>query len=225
MKILHLFFIVFGLNLINYTAKAQYEPVYQKDKKGNSSSSEIGEPKFYFGLGTGLHYKMGLLGISAGYKVAPNIITELNLGIGGYGSKVGITTIFNAINKNAWCPMLGFSRASGFSTINTEVEVVYMGATTKTTTDCYLDQMITLNTGIQRQFVSKRGNRFALEMGFAFGLNKQYYGFNESSALLVSTNTRVSTNELTFSNNQKAAFKLLNPAGLMLGLSYNFGFK
>lgn len=225
MKIQQLLVLVFGLNLINFTAKAQYEPVYQKDKKENSTSNEIGEPKFYLGLGTGLHYKMGLLGISAGYKVAPHIIAELNLGMGGYGYKVGITTIFNATNKNAWCPMLGFSRASGAPNIKTEVEVVYMGTKTKTTTDYYLDPMITLNTGIQRQFVSKRGNRFALEMGFAFGLNKQIYGFNEKTALLVSTNTVVATSELTFSDNQKAAFKLVNPAGLMLGLSYNFGFK
>jgi hypothetical protein len=225
MKILHLLIIVFVLNLIDFTAKAQYEPVYKKDKKGNSTSSEIEEPKFYLGLGTGLHYKMGVLGISVGYKVVPSIIAELNLGIGGYGSKVGITTIFNAINKNAWCPMLGFSRASGAPNVITEVEVIYMGTTTKTTTDYYLDQMITLNTGVQRQFISKRGNRFVLEMGFAFSLTKQNYGFNESTALLASTNTYVPTSELTFSDNQKAIFKTLNPAGLMLGLSYNFGFK
>jgi len=225
MKILHLFFIVFGLNLINYAAKAQYEPVYQKEKKENSTSIEIGEPKFYFGLGTGLHNKMGLLGISAGYKVAPNIIAELNLGIGIYGSKVGITTIFNAINKNAWCPTLGFSRASGAPSIETEVEVEYKGQTTKITTDYYLDPMFTLIPGVQRQFVSKRGNRFVLEFGFSLALSKQNYGFNKSEIWLPLTNNMVSTSELSFSTDQKTVFKAIDPAGLMLGLSYNFGFK
>ena len=197
----------------------QYESPY----KSESQASSVNAPNFFLGIGTGLNYKTGALGLSLAYRVAPKTLAELNMGIGGYGSKIGLGVVFNAINKSAWCPSLSFSRASGISDLETEVEVEYNGATSKTTTKINLAPMFTLTPGVQRQFVTKNGSRFILEIGFAIPMNTATPEFSESFATV--NNATVPTGLLKFSTTQKQIFKILDPAGLSFGLCYYFGFK
>ena len=202
-----------------FTAYSQYQSPYLKEE---NVKREIPLPKYYISAGSGIQYKYGLLGLGLGYRVTETTILELNTGIGAYGTKVGISGIFNSIGKNAWCPYLGFSKTSGVNELNTEFEVVYNGLTSKVNTSVYLDPVNTLNAGIQKQFVTKRGNRFTIDLGYAISLNKQVYGFNDKTILV--GNQLVPADEVKFSNNQKSAIQILGPSGITIGVSYNYGF-
>ncbi len=196
----------------------QYQSPYSKDL----SLKELPLPKYYVSAGTGVQYKYGLVGIGLGYRVTETTLLELNTGIGAYGSKVGITGIFNSIGKNSWCPFLGFTKTSGIQELNTEFEIVYNGVNSKVNTTVFLDPVNTLNAGIQRQFVTKRGNRFTIDLGYAIGLNKQIYGFTDKTILV--GNKLVPVADVSFSSNQKSAIQILGPSGITIGVSYNYGF-
>jgi hypothetical protein len=217
--------ILFGILVLfcSQFAYAQYEYPY----KNESATSASSNPNFYLGIGTGLNYKTGAIGLSLAYRMAPKTLVELNMGIGGYGSKIGLGGVFNVIEKGTWCPSLSFSRASGGSDLPLTVEVEVPSsngtATAKTDTKINLSPMFTLTPGVQRQFISKNGNRFILEFGFAIPLNTATQEFAESMAEV--NGVMVPTSMLKFSSVQKTAFKLLDPAGLSLGLCYYFGFK
>lgn len=73
---------------------AQYEPAYKTESESNGTS-----PNFYLGIGTGLNYKTGAIGLSLGYRIAPKALVELNMGIGGYGSKIGLGGVVKVIEK------------------------------------------------------------------------------------------------------------------------------
>ncbi len=215
-------FLLICLFICSHVAFAQYESPYKNESSSVSSSEN---PNFYLGLGTGLNYKTGALGLSLAYRMAPKTLVELNMGLGGYGSKIGLGGVFNVVEKGAWCPSLSFSRASGFSDLLTTVEVEVPGSNNAATTETKinLSPMFTLTPGVQRQFISKKGNRFVLEFGFAIPLNTATQEFAESFAEV--NGVQIATSLLKFSSIQKTAFQVLDPAGLSLGLCYYFGFK
>lgn len=215
-------FILICIFMCSHVAFAQYESPYKNE---SSSVSSFENPNFYLGFGTGLNYKTGILGLSLAYRMAPKTLVELNMGYGVYGSKIGIGGVFNVVEKGAWCPSLSFSRASGGSELplTVEVEVPSSNNTATTDTKINLSPMFTLTPGVQRQFISKKGNRFVLEFGFAIPLNTATQEFAESFAEV--NGVQVPTSLLKFSSTQKSIFKALDPAGLSLGLCYYFGFK
>lgn len=211
--LLLLIFALIGLNSF-----AQYQSPYTSE----TNPSEIGLPKVYFGLGSGLNYKNGLIGLSVGYRVAPSTIVEFNSGLGSYGYKVGLSSVFKATDKNGWCPNIGFSKSSGLSEFITDVEVRYNSTNYEVNTSINLGYMITVNAGLQRQFVTKSGNRFTIDLGYAIGMNKQEITFNDKSVLI--EGKYINTNELQLSSLQKSVFQTIGPSGLTIGFSYNFGF-
>jgi hypothetical protein len=215
-------FILICVFMCSHVAYAQYESPYKNESSSVSSSER---PNFYLGIGTGLNYKTGVLGLSLAYRIAPKSLVELNMGIGGYGSKIGLGGVFNVVEKGAWCPSLSFSRASGGSEVPLTVEVEEIGSNNaaSTETKINLSPMFTLTPGVQRQFISRKGNRFVLEFGFAIPLNTATQEFSESFAEV--NGVQVPTSFLKFSSTQKTVFKILDPAGLSLGLCYYFGFK
>lgn len=201
---------------------AQYEPAYKTESESIGNGTN---PNFYLGIGTGLNYKTGAIGLSLAYRIAPKALVELNMGIGGYGSKIGLGGVVNVTEKGTWSPSLSFSRASGGTDLPLTVEVEVPGSNSpaKTKTNINLSPMFTLTPGVQRQFISKNGNRFILEFGFAIPMNTPTQEFAESTAEV--NGVMVPTSLLKFSSTQKSAFKLLDPAGLSFGLCYYFGFK
>jgi hypothetical protein len=211
-----LLFVLFLLG--QFGTYAQYQPAY-----GNGSTNQdLPLPKYYIGTGTGLQYKYGIIGLGFGYRVSPQTIVEFNAGAGVYGSKVGLTGIFNSGSKNAWCPFIGFSRSSGIEEFVSDFDIVYNGQTSKVNTSLFLDPVITLTPGLQRQFVTKSGNRFTIDLGYAIALNKQVFGFTESK-ILVGT-SYVNAADVKLTSVQRSAIQILGPSGLTVGVSYNFGF-
>lgn len=175
----------------------------------------------FISVGSGMHYKYGMIGFGFGMLFNENMISEFNFGLGGYGFKTGATLVFNAGSNKKWRPTLGFSRVSESNGAQLDVEVVYNlnNYTTKAKVD--LSSAYTLNSGFQRVFLFRNGNNLALDLGYAILLNTPTYGFTDNQIKI--EGNLVPSAAVEFSDPQKMVFRILRPSGVTLGLSYNFG--
>ena len=196
-------------------AYAQYERPREVNNTGGKTANT------FLSFGSGLKHKYGLIGLGVGMKLGENVLGELNLGLGVYGFKTGITAVFNAGSNKKWRPTLGLSRVSGLEEVEMEVEVVHNLIIYKTTTKLDLPEAIVLTPGFQRVFMFRNGSNLALDFGIAIGLNNFDPRFSDQSVLINGIVTPASEVELT--KIQKQAIRFAGPTGLSFGLSYNFG--
>jgi hypothetical protein len=183
----------------------------------NSNSQNINDygiiekkPAFYLGIGTGLNNNCGAAGFKLGIRMNDKLILDAGVGVGSWGNKVALGMVFNAINKNAWCPVLSISRASGLNNANIKLEVVdNLGLKSQKDVTMNLTAATLFNIGIQRQWVRKSGNRLVLDLGF--------------SILVDGASHENIDYTIQFSDKGKRELEALKPGGLMVGFSYNFG--
>lgn len=167
-------------------------------------------PAFYLGIGTGLNNNCGAAGFKLGIRMNDKMILDAGVGVGSWGSKVALGMVFNAIDKNAWCPVLSISRASGINNANVKLEVVDdFGIKSKKEISMDLTAATMFNLGIQRQWVRKSGNRLVLDLGF--------------SILVDGASHENIDYAIQFSDKGKRELEAFKPGGLMIGFSYNFG--
>ena len=76
---------------------------------------------FYLGIGSGINNNCGAAGFKLGIRLNEKMILDAGVGVGSWGSKVSLGIVFNAIDKNAWCPVLSISRASGLNDANVKL--------------------------------------------------------------------------------------------------------
>ncbi len=167
-------------------------------------------PAFYLGIGSGLNNNCGAAGFKLGIRLNDKLILDAGVGAGSWGNKVSLGMVFNAINKNAWCPILSISRASGINDANVKLEVVDdFGIKSKKDISMDLTAATMFNLGIQRQWIRKSGNRLVLDLGF--------------SILVDGASHENIDYTIQFSDKGKRELEALKPGGLMVGFSYNFG--
>jgi hypothetical protein len=201
---------------------ARTESVFaQYERPRSADNSVLSKRNAFISVGSGIHYKYGLLGLGFGMMLNENVLGELNVGIGGYGYKSGFTAIFNAGSNKKWRPTLGFSRASGSNATQFEVEVVHQLLNYTITTEVDLAPAYVLTPGFQRVIVFRKGSNLAFDFGLAIALNTPSYQLSEDFVTI--DGKMVSTNAVEFSDTQKLAFRLLRPSGIKIGISYNFG--
>ncbi len=168
-------------------------------------------PFLYFGLGTGINSNTGLTGVKLGVRINESMLIDLSAGIGSWGNKMGLGIVFNAVNKNAWCPVVSISRATGIDNIPVNIEVDNnAGYKEIKKIDMQLNAATMLNLSIQRQWLRPSGNRMVLELGYSILANGGDY--------------KILSNHI-LTDVGKATMEILKPGGLMLGFSYNFGIK
>lgn len=176
----------------------------------NESGLAKKNPTFYIGLGTGLNNNCGLAGFKLGIRMNDKMILDAGVGVGTWGNKVALGMVFNATNKNAWCPVLSISRASGINNADVKLEVVDdFGVKSKKDVSMNLTAATLFNVGIQRQWVRKSGNRLVLDLGFSILIDG-------ASHEMIDYTTKLT-------DNGKKDLNALKPGGLMVGFSYNFG--
>ena len=200
---------------ISLLGMAQYE------RPRSSESNDIRKRNAFISIGSGIHYKYGLIGLGYGMMLNEQLLGELNVGIGGYGFKSGFTAIFNAGSNKKWRPSIGFSRASGSENQDLDVEVIYQLNNQNINAKIDLEPAYVLVPGFQRVILFRNGNNLAFDIGLAIALNNPGYSFSEKF-VKINGNT-INTYELEFSDLQKSTFELLRPSGLKLGMSFNFG--
>lgn len=167
-------------------------------------------PAFYLGLGTGLNNNCGLAGFKLGIRMNDKMILDAGVGVGTWGNKVALGMVFNAIDKNAWCPVLSISRASGINNADVKLEVIDdFGIKGKKNISMNLTAATLFNIGIQRQWIRKSGNRLVLDLGFSILVDG-------ASHEMIDFTTKLS-------DKGKKELDDFKPGGLMVGFSYNFG--
>jgi len=167
-------------------------------------------PAFYLGIGSGINNSCGAAGFKLGIRLNDKLILDAGVGAGSWGNKVSLGMVFNAINKNAWCPVLSISRASGINNVNVKLEVEdNLGVKSKKDVTMNLTAATLFNIGIQRQWIRKSGNRLVLDLGF--------------SILVDGASHENIDYTIQFSDKGQRDLDLLKPGGLIIGFSYNFG--
>ena len=198
-----------------HVSKAQYErPRY-------AESNDLKKRNTFISIGSGMHYKYGLIGLGVGMMLNDNVLGELNVGLGAYGFKSGFTAVFNAGSNKKWRPTLGFSRASGGENLKLDIEVIHQLNNHTINTGVDLSPAYVIIPGFQRVILFRNGSNFAFDLGIAIGLNTPTHAFTEDAVII--DGSLVSTKALEFSSIQKNTFRLLQPNGLKLGMSFNFG--
>ncbi|MDP1727891.1 MAG: hypothetical protein Q8M15_13990 [Bacteroidota bacterium] len=216
-----LVFSVFMFLGFSFQSFSQYEPPVPIENKTNTAENPGQQPAFYIGLGTGLFCKYGLIGLAFATRITEKTLAEVQIGSGGWGNKAGFSVTTNVKRVNGWCPSIGFNRSFGADAIELEPEVVNNGgAPFKIKTKLNLKPINVICLSMQRQFVNMRGNRFILEFGYSIPISETIVEFADQT--VVYNGTIIPTSNLKFSTIQKTAFKLQNPSGLLLSLSYHF---
>lgn len=167
-------------------------------------------PVFYLGTGTGLNNICGAVGFKLGIRLNNKMILDAGVGVGTWGSKTSLGLVFNAINKNAWCPTLSISRANGRENAEVKVEVTdQFNSNSKKNINLNLNPATCFNIGLQRQWIRKSGNRMVLDLGFSILVD------GGSHEVLDYTNR--------ITDDGKRMLNIFRPGGLIVGFSYNFG--
>jgi hypothetical protein len=171
-------------------------------------------PKFYIGLGTGLNYNCGLLGIKVAAKPMTDILLDFSAGIGTWGNKLGLGIILNAKDENAWSPVLGFSLATGAEKVPLEIEVINpSGVVTTVNENLKFNPATMFNIGVQRQWVRPTGNRITFELGYSILVSGGEVEWVNNP------------NNYIFNDVTKKVFDFLRPGGLTIGIGYYFALK
>ncbi|OYU96033.1 MAG: hypothetical protein CFE21_06375 [Bacteroidetes bacterium B1(2017)] len=206
------------LILFSRIGSAQYEPAYGTTKAEPKSLKAC-----YLGLGTGIYGKYGFLGLDFGVRLSPKTLAEVNLGIGGWGSKAGFSFTTFAGASNTWCPSIGFTRNSGAAlpSMDSKVNLPNSNEEVTVTSDMIYNPVNIIHLSVQKQFVSTKGNRFFIELGYSLAINEVKVEFDQPT--LVYKGTTYNTSDLKFSNVQTAAHKAQAPNGINISLGYQFG--
>lgn len=167
-------------------------------------------PAFYLGAGTGINSNCGAVGFKLGIRLNNKMILDAGVGIGTWGSKTSLGIVFNAVNKNSWCPTLSISRASGIENVDLKLEVTdELNYTSKKNVKLNLNAATCFNVGLQRQWIRKSGNRLVLDLGF--------------SILVDGGNHELQDYYNKITDDGKKELNAFRPGGLTIGFSYNFG--
>lgn len=175
----------------------------------NDYSKLVKAPSFYIGVGSGLNYNCGLVGLKLTGRVSDKILVDASVGLGTWGNKLGLGLIFNAKNENAWCPVISVSRATGIENIPVQIEVINSSGIKSTTfRNVTYNPATMVNLGVQKQWIRPKGNRITLELGYS---------------VLVSGGEAILTDSgYKFTDLSNRVFDILRPGGLTIGFGYYF---
>jgi hypothetical protein len=184
---------------ITYLVSAQNIKDYSKLEKA---------PNFYIGVGSGLNYNCGLVGLKLTGRISDKILIDASVGSGTWGNKLGLGLILNAKNETAWCPVISVSRATGLENAPFQIETISNGFKTTAIRNVTLSAATMVNLGVQRQWIRPKGNRITLELGY--------------SVLVSGGEAKLTDPDYQFTDVSKQVFEILKPGGLTVGFCYYF---
>jgi hypothetical protein len=168
--------------------------------------------KVYLGIGTGVNYPAGLIGISLELQLTTDLTAYGALGMGSWGGKVGAGLRYYVDYPKSWAFGLGYSYATGIDDVDLTLEnsYVYSGGSTGTTAVNFkLLPVSTINISVLKQWMigKQKRNRIGLELGYAIPTATDRYQVAES-----------------LTSKGKNFMNLMQPGGLLLGTTLSFGF-
>ncbi|MCX6258818.1 MAG: hypothetical protein NTW49_13115 [Bacteroidia bacterium] len=162
-------------------------------------------PKGYIGLGTGINCFTGMLGLRADLRAANKFIVGFGVGVGGWGSKISAAISFVPKDPKGMSYGLGFSHCSGLKDFETTLETTPDG---KKNVKMDLNACNNVNAILGYHFPVAKKSQFVLEFGYSFPMEIDNYKILDNSVL---------------TSNGKAVMSLMEPGGLILGISFLLG--
>ena len=162
-------------------------------------------PSFYFGAGLGVNdYGIGL---KMEVPVYERITVDGNIGLGGWGLKLGGNINFYPDNFTRGQELsLGFSTASGMNGLETDLEVEPNDETQKVTMDLY--RVNTINAIYTINLKVGRTGKIGFSGGYAISLTKEAYQV---------------TSGVLLNDMSKQVMNIMQPGGLILGIKFVIG--
>jgi hypothetical protein len=159
----------------------------------------------YIGLSSGLNYG-GLFALSAEFNIVDNLSLATSLGLGTWGFKLGADLRLYKNYSNGLYFVGGFSRATGASVMEVEIET-----TDGTKNEVTFELLPVNNVNLGLGYAIRLGDRFRLnlEMGYAINVTSGD-GYNVTSGH-------------TLSDDSRTVMGILRPGGLRFGLGLNVG--
>jgi hypothetical protein len=159
----------------------------------------------YLGLSSGINNIASLFGLSLEVPFSENMSGKLGVGVGGWGSVIGIAGKYYKQYPVSWSFGVGYSTASGYKEIP-------LGLTTRLTPNTTEQIKMNADRAHMIDLVTGKswGNKvkFNLELGYSIRVNGGAYTTVDKTIVLSETST--------------TAMNLLSPGGLIIGLGLTF---
>jgi hypothetical protein len=171
-------------------------------------------PANYFGLGTGINANTGMLGITFEHIFKEHIGAFANVGVGGWGYKLGVGGRLYFKNAHSGAVGINFSHCTGQTGLSQDLAVIEGGksVTKKVTYDQH--PVDVLNVTYLKFWKLGKKARFNIETGWSVPLNgkgSQNY-------------TIVGPPGVVLDQNSVNALNSSQPGGLIIAIGFTFGF-
>jgi hypothetical protein len=158
---------------------------------------------FYFGFGLGVNdYGLGL---NLEAPIAQNLSINGNVGIGGWGLKLGGSINLYSLNNHSEFS-LGYSHASGIKDFHTELSVEPNGKEQSVNLD--LNQVSTINLIYSYNIKVGRSSKIAFSGGYAICLTNEAYRIKDF---------------VTLDTTSQLVIDMMQPGGLIFGVKLMIG--
>lgn len=183
------------------TSSAQRNAV--KSSASDNSSEE--KKHLYLGLSSGINNIASFLGVTLEVPFSENFSGKLGVGLGGWGSVIGIAGKYYKMYPTSWSFGVGYSTASGYKDLP-------LSLTTR----------LTPNTTEQIRMNANRAHNIDLVAGKSWG-NRVKFNLELGYSIQVSGGSYTTVDKTVFlSENSTKAMDLLSPHGLIIGLGLTF---
>jgi len=206
----------FTLSVIFFLLLSNYLFAQHREEK-EQPKSEYSPSDAYISVGSGINYNTGLLGVQFEKKFADKFSGYIGAGFGTWGDKitVGGRYYFGEALTSAFS--FSYTYVTGSKNVKANLYAVdstnlssQQGKQVTMTYD--LNPVSTINFSWLKYWKMGKRSRFNIELGWSFLLNTvgDNYKVNDPVGI-----------KLTDAS--KAAFNILQPGGLMVGIGFSFG--
>jgi hypothetical protein len=169
-------------------------------------------PTDYIGVGTGINSNVGIVGITYEHIFKEHIGTYVNLGIGGWGAKMGIGGRLYFRDALSGAVGINYSYVGGAKGVKSSLDVVENGKTVNKEIEFDAHPVNTLNISYLKFWRMGKRSRFNLELGYSVALNgksEANYTLKTPGVILTETSTK--------------ALNFTQPGGLIIAVGFTFG--
>lgn len=184
--------------------------VTKKPTANEKQKSPAQTPYLYLGPGMGINTYSGLIGGVFEVPIIPHLTAFFVVGSGGWGNKIGGGVMYYIRKDEYLGSAFGLGFANAFGLKDYPIDLYIEGFEEPQPTVLNLYNAPTLNISYQYHIRMGRTSKFVIGTGIAFATVDKPY------ELVLPENA-------TLSSGSELTMKMLQPGGLMLSLTFQFG--
>ncbi|MFI5220898.1 MAG: hypothetical protein ACHQK8_01130 [Bacteroidia bacterium] len=187
----------------------------RKQQVGQTISEDPMITDTYISIGTGINYNTGILGVQFEKKFTQSFAGYLGAGLGSWGYKLTLGTRMYYGETRSSAFSFSYTYVTGASGVQANLYVVdsaYLTGQGKQIPVKYdMNPVSVVNASWLKYWKMGKKSRFNIELGYSF---------------LVNSNTEANytlKDKIVLTDASKAAFKIIQPGGIMVGIGFSFG--